>query len=98
MTDKSSLRTCSNGHSYYKSSDCPTCPICEKERKPTDGFLSRISAPARRAMEHAGISTIMQLATYSEKEIALLHGIGKTVIVKLKIELSQVGLSFKPNE
>lgn len=26
------LKTCSQGHRYRKSSDCPTCPICEAER------------------------------------------------------------------
>jgi len=24
-------RICSNGHKFYKSSDCPTFPVCEKE-------------------------------------------------------------------
>jgi len=50
-----SLRTCAKGHKYYKSSDCPTCPICEKELKPATGFLSILSAPARRALENNGI-------------------------------------------
>lgn len=27
---KKSIRTCKNGHKYCKSSDCPTCPICEQ--------------------------------------------------------------------
>ena len=70
------LKTCSNGHRYYKSSDCPVCPVCEKERKPNDGFLSVISAPARRAIESKGINTLKQLSKYSEDEILLLHGMG----------------------
>ena len=41
------LRTCDKGHQYYKSSDCPSCPICEQERKPDSGFLARLSAPAK---------------------------------------------------
>ena len=30
---KGSKRVCPNGHTYYKSSDCPVCPICENEKK-----------------------------------------------------------------
>src|SRR3954453_24228501 len=37
---KKTLRTCPRGHKYYKSSDCPTCPICEEANKPSEGFLS----------------------------------------------------------
>ncbi|QDS34810.1 hypothetical protein FPS98_12825 [Brevibacillus brevis] len=33
-SSQKTVRTCVNGHSYMKSSDCPTCPICEQERKP----------------------------------------------------------------
>jgi hypothetical protein len=29
---------CANGHVFYKSSDCPTCPKCQAARKPADGF------------------------------------------------------------
>jgi len=43
------LKTCPKGHKFYKSSDCPACPICEEERKPKVGFLALNAAPARRA-------------------------------------------------
>lgn len=49
--DKGTRRTCEHGHSYYKKSDCPTCPICESKRKPKEGVLALLSAPARRALE-----------------------------------------------
>jgi len=55
---KKSLRVCPNGHEYYKSSDCPTCPICEAERKPKQGFMALIPAPARRALEGEGINSL----------------------------------------
>jgi len=45
-TSKKNLRTCSKGHRFYKTSDCPVCPICENERRPEAGFLSLIAAPA----------------------------------------------------
>ncbi|GED70886.1 hypothetical protein BRE01_45880 [Brevibacillus reuszeri] len=88
-------RTCSKGHEYLKSSDCPTCPICEQERKPGSGFLSLLSAPARRALEHNGIITLEQLSTYSEKEILQYHGMGPASLPKLRAVLQEAGLSFK---
>jgi predicted RecB family nuclease len=89
------LRTCTKGHRYYKSSDCPTCPICERERKPKDGFLSLLSAPARRSLETNGITTLKQLSKFSEEEILRFHGMGKSSIPKLKTALAEKGLSFK---
>lgn len=93
--DKGTLRTCEQGHSYYKKSDCPTCPTCEAERKPTEGFLALLSAPARRALENEGIATLQQLAEYTEKEILKLHGIGPSAMPKLRNALEEEGLSFK---
>lgn len=89
-----SLRTCKNGHKYHKSSDCPTCPICKESKRPEDGFLALLSAPARRAMANAGINTLRHLSKYSEKDILALHGIGKTTIPILKQELNIAGLAF----
>jgi hypothetical protein len=31
MASVKQLKICSKGHRFYKSSDCPTCPVCEKE-------------------------------------------------------------------
>ena len=91
----SKLRVCSKGHKFYKSSDCPTCPICEKERKPEAGFLSFISSPARRALEREGINTLLKLSKYSKKEVLALHGMGPGSIPTLKNALKQKGLSFR---
>ena len=87
-------RICKNEHAFYKSSNCLTCPICEAERKPKDGFLSLISAPARRALENNNVNTLLQLSKYSEKEILKFHGLGKTSIPILNNSLKEVGLSF----
>jgi predicted RecB family nuclease len=89
------LRVCSEGHTYYKSSSCPVCPICEKENMPEHGFLSLLSAPARRALENAGIKTLIKLAKFSESEILKLHGMGPSTIPKLRAVLKSNGLSFK---
>jgi uncharacterized protein YdhG (YjbR/CyaY superfamily) len=95
MDAKKNLKTCKKGHQFYKSSDCPTCPICEEERKPKDNFLSLIGAPARRALEREGITTLEILSTFSEKEILALHGMGKSTIPKLNDLLSKAGLLLK---
>ena len=92
---KKNLRICPNGHKYYKNSDCPTCPVCEAERKPKEGFLALLGAPARRALENHGITTLKQLSKFSENEILEFHGMGKTTIPKLITALKAEGLSFK---
>jgi DNA-directed RNA polymerase alpha subunit len=89
------LRICEKGHRYYKSSDCPTCPQCEKERKPANEFFSRLAAPAKRALENNNIITLEKLAKHSEKEILQLHGMGKSSIVKLRKILKEKGMEFK---
>lgn len=94
---KPTKRTCENGHVFYKSSECAICPICENQQKPEDGFLSEISAPARRALEKNKIHTLQELSTFSEKEILSFHGMGKSGIIKLKDALKSKGLHFKAN-
>jgi DNA-directed RNA polymerase alpha subunit len=91
---KKNLRICENGHSYYKSSDCPVCPTCEQERKPQDGFFSTLAAPARRALERAGITTLDELSQQSEADILKLHGIGPSTIPKLRQVLASKGFNF----
>jgi len=97
-THKGELRTCSKGHKYYKSSDCPTCPVCEEERKPKDSFLSLLVAPARRALENKGIKSLKELSTYCEAEILELHGMGKSSIPILKTALELEGLKFRTDK
>lgn len=92
---KKTFRICEKGHKYYKSSDCPSCPACEHERKPDCGLLSQLSSPARRALEHNGITTVQHLSKFSEKEILQFHGIGPASLPKLRASLKESGLSFK---
>jgi len=88
------FKTCPKGHQFYKSTDCPTCPICEKENKPISGFLSLISAPARRALEREGINSLTQLSKLREKELLQLHGMGPKAIAKLKNILADNSIFF----
>jgi predicted RecB family nuclease len=92
------LRTCENGHQYYKSSDCPVCPACEKERESPDNFLSSLAAPARRALENKGITTVEQLSDYTQNEILQLHGMGKNSLPKLYKALEAQKLTFRTNK
>lgn len=92
---KKTLRTCKNGHKFHKTTECPTCPICEKEAKPGEGFLSKLSAPARRALENNGITTLKKLSALSEKEVLSFHGMGKASLPVLTSELKEEGLTIK---
>ena len=91
----SKLKICNKGHKFYKSSDCPVCPICEKEYKPAARFLIGFSGPARRALENNGINTVRKLSKFSEKEILKLHGMGSASIPQLRSVLKEKGLSFR---
>ncbi|MCC7299157.1 MAG: hypothetical protein IT244_12550 [Bacteroidia bacterium] len=91
------LKTCNMGHRFYKSSDCPVCPICEKAKAEQHAFAI-LPAPARRALDNAGIASIEKLSSYTEKEILNLHGMGKGSMPKLKQVLAEAGMSFKLQE
>ncbi|MEK3952033.1 hypothetical protein SAMN05421670_1921 [Psychrobacillus psychrotolerans] len=94
-TSEKELRTCNKGHKYYKSSDCPTCPMCEQGSKPNSGFLSLLSAPARRALMNNEVTSLQRLSEFSEKEILKFHGIGPASLPTLKESLRREGLTFK---
>lgn len=98
MTEKANLRTCEKGHKYYKTSDCPTCPICNAENKPEFGFLSKLGSPARNALVHEGIDTLQKLSNYTEKEILNMHGIGPASLPIMRSLLKEAGLSFKKDK
>jgi DNA-directed RNA polymerase alpha subunit len=70
----------------------------QKELKPNDIFLSTLSAPARRALENNGITTLEQLSKYSKKDILKFHGMGKSSIPKLEKLLSEQNMTFRLSE
>lgn len=95
---KGTKKVCSRGHEFYKSSDCPVCPICwsgyYKDKMNTE-FPKDLSAPALRALLNAKITTLTKLATYTEKEILGLHGMGPASLPLLKTALREKNLIFK---
>lgn len=72
-----------------------SCPTCDKENKPKNGFLSKLSSPARNSLVHEGIDTLKELSKYTEKEILKIHGIGPASLPILRMELEEERLSFK---
>ena len=92
---KTSKRRCPEGHVYYKSSNCPTCPACEAARKPAGTFMAGLSAPARRALEREGITTLEGLAARSEYDLLQLHGLGPASLPRLRLALHEAGLQFR---
>jgi len=58
-------------------------------------FLSQLSAPARRALEGKGLTSLQKLATQCEADLLQLHGLGPSSLPKLKQALEAAGLSFK---
>ena len=65
------------------------------EIKSGNEFLNLLGAPARRALEGKGITTLKQLSEFSELEILELHGMGPSSIPKLRNAMTAEGLSFK---
>jgi predicted RecB family nuclease len=92
---KATRRICPNGHAFTKTSDCPTCPMCEKQRAKSPFFIAGLSAPARRALEAASITTLKALARHTERDILALHGIGPSALPKLHAALKETGLKFR---
>jgi hypothetical protein len=98
MKSKGTLKTCSRGHLFYKSSDCPVCPTCwpgyYREKAQSD-FREKLSTPALRALLNAKISNLKKLSKLTEAELLKLHGMGPSSIPKLRSALKEKGLSFK---
>ena len=90
-------KTCSRGHVFTKSSDCPVCPKCwsgyyAQEQK---GDLPKLGAPALRALLNANILNLKDLSKHTEADILGLHGMGPASLPVLRKALNAQGLSFK---
>ena len=95
LTAEKSARVCEKGHTFYKSSECQSCPTCDEENKPKSGFLSKLSSPARNALIHENIDTRKKLAAYTKKGILKLHGVGRASLPTMRASLAEEGLRFK---
>ncbi|HEY2350311.1 MAG TPA: hypothetical protein VGH64_14940 [Puia sp.] len=63
--------------------------------EPSNDFFAGLGAPARRALENAGINSPARLSKKTKKEILQLHGMGPSSIPKLERKLNAAGLNFK---
>lgn len=54
-----------------------------------------LAKPAQRALANAGIDSLELLATYSLKEVSVLHGMGPNALARLRAALESAGLSFR---
>ena len=88
------LKMCERGLRFYKSSNCPSFPICAAQARPETGFLSLLGAPPRGALEHTRIYTLTELSRHSEREVLKLHGVGPKSLPMLRKTLHQAGMSF----
>jgi hypothetical protein len=57
--------------------------------------LPKTSAPAQRALESIGITTLKQLTEITEAELLMLHGMGQKAVRILREELKAKGWSFR---
>jgi hypothetical protein len=57
--------------------------------------LPKIGAPAQRALESIGITTLKQLIDITEAELLMLHGMGQKAVRILREELKAKGWSFR---
>jgi uncharacterized protein YdhG (YjbR/CyaY superfamily) len=62
------------------------------------GIPAKIGAPALRALAVAKITSLADLASYSQVEILALHGIGPSALPLLRAALHKVGLEFRRDD
>lgn len=62
--------------------------------KKQPGFNFKLSAPALRALTHAGIYAIADFSGWAEAEIKKLHGIGPSAIKAIKKNMAENKIRF----
>ena len=60
--------------------------------------LPKTSAPAQRALESAGITSLKQLTKVTKEELLQLHGMGQKALGILREALKTKGLSFRTSK
>lgn len=56
---------------------------------------AKLSRPAHGALVHAGITTFAELARWTQRDVAALHGIGPKAFPELLAALAARGLAFR---
>ena len=60
-----------------------------------DAFPRTLGGPALRALAHANIRSVADLARWTERDLAQLHGMGPKGVLALREALSAAGLNFR---
>lgn len=55
----------------------------------------KLAAPARRALQLAGVHQLRDLATWREADLAALHGMGPNAVKSLRAAMKKQRISFK---
>jgi len=56
----------------------------------------KLSAPAHRALDNAGHTTLEHLTRITEKQLLALHGVEPKCLPELREALAAAGLAFRP--
>ena len=59
-----------------------------------DWVALRIPAPARRALVNAGLLSLADLASLTERDLAALHGMGPKAMTMLAEPMERAGIKF----
>lgn len=69
-----------------------------KGHRMTADELPNIGAPARRALAAIDVTTLTQVATWTEAELLALHGVGPNAIRILRKALQAGGAEFRSED
>ena len=57
--------------------------------------IPKMGAPATRALDNAGITSLAELTSWSESDLLALHGMGPKAVGILRERLAEQGLALK---
>lgn len=61
----------------------------------SQGLPSELGAPAREALNDAGVTNLEQLSAMTEEQVLALRGMGPKAIAVLRSALEDAGLAFQ---
>ncbi|MDR3687733.1 MAG: hypothetical protein P4L46_00020 [Fimbriimonas sp.] len=59
-----------------------------------DSPFTFLAKPAQRALASAGITELTHLSSFTENQIARLHGMGPSAIRRLSLAMEEAGIAF----
>jgi hypothetical protein len=61
----------------------------------TGGAFGSLGAPARRALDRAGVGRLEDLRGFTRREILALHGMGPKAMSTLEAMMREAGIGFR---